>query len=153
MHCENTTSQHSFFSSSCHQDNLGLERVKNMCHVTSPCSICLETPLIFQQQSHFMPIDRQRYPKNWKQIALSVKEAASWRCQHCQRLCLRPGEKPASLTRSEWTVATLSVHHANFTPEDNTKSNLLALCTPCHLSLHSRANKRSNVSPGQLSLW
>ncbi len=30
-----------------------------------------------------------------------------------------PGEKPSSLSRSEWTVATLSVHHANFTPEDN----------------------------------
>lgn len=100
-----------------------------------------------------MPIDPKRYPKNWNQIATSVKEAAGWRCQHCQRLCLRSGEKPSSLTRSEWTKATLSVHHANFTPEDNQPENLITLCTPCHLALHSRANKRSNVSPGQLSLW
>ena len=99
-----------------------------------------------------MPIDRKRYPKNWSQIALSAKEAAHWRCQHCQRLCLRPGEKPPTLSRSEWTHATLSVHHSNFTPEDNTEENLIALCTPCHLAVHGRT-KRSNVSPGQLSLW
>jgi len=99
-----------------------------------------------------MPIDRQRYPQNWNQIALSVKNAAAWRCQHCRRLCLRPGSKPPHITRSEWTIATLSVHHANFTPEDNQLENLIPLCTPCHLALHARA-KRSNVSPGQLSLW
>lgn len=99
-----------------------------------------------------MPIDQQRYPSDWNQIALSVKEASGWRCQHCQRFCLRPGEKSSSLKRSEWTKATLSVHHANFTPEDNAKENLIALCTPCHIALHGRA-KRSNVSPGQLSLW
>jgi hypothetical protein len=99
-----------------------------------------------------MPIDRKRYPANWEQIAKDVKDAAGWQCQRCRQMCLRPGEKPDSLTRSEWTVATLSVHHANFTPEDNAKSNLLALCTPCHLALHAQA-KRKNVSPGQLSLW
>jgi hypothetical protein len=99
-----------------------------------------------------MPIDRKRYPTNWEQIALNVKQAAGWRCHHCQRLCLRPGEKLPSLNRSEWTKAILCVHHANFMPEDNQPQNLIPLCTPCHLSLHSQA-KRSNVSPGQLSLW
>jgi len=99
-----------------------------------------------------MPINRKRYPDNWNQIALSAKEAASWCCQHCGQLCLRPGEKSSSLTRSEWTRATLSVHHANFTPEDNQRENLIPLCTPCHLAVHAKA-KRSNVSPGQLSLW
>lgn len=99
-----------------------------------------------------MPIDRKRYQKNWLEIALSAKEAAHWCCQHCQRLCLRPGKKPPTLTRSEWTHSNLSVHHSNFTPEDNTQENLIALCTPCHLAIHGRT-KRSNVSPGQLSLW
>lgn len=99
-----------------------------------------------------MPIDRKRYPDNWNQIAAIAKVAVGWRCQHCGRHCLRPGEKPPHLTRSEWTMATLSVHHANFTPEDNSPENLLPLCTPCHLALHARS-KRSNVSPGQLKLW
>ena len=99
-----------------------------------------------------MPIDRQRYPKNWNEIALIAKQTVGWRCQHCQRLCLRPGEKPSDLTRSEWTKVTLSVHHADFMPESNNAENLIPLCTPCHIALHGRT-KRSNVSPGQLSLW
>jgi hypothetical protein len=98
-----------------------------------------------------MPIDRQRYPENWSDIALSVKEAAGWRCRRCSKQCIRPGEKPKELTRSEWTVDTLCVHHANFTPEDNRRENLIPLCTPCHLAIHTR--RQSNVSPGQLSLF
>ncbi len=98
-----------------------------------------------------MPIDYKRYPKNWQEIAIEAKNAADWQCQHCRRHCLRPGEK-RSLTRSEWTRFTLSVHHSDCTPENNQPENLIALCTPCHLALHGRG-RRSNVSPGQLSLW
>jgi hypothetical protein len=98
-----------------------------------------------------MPIDRQRYPNNWSDIALAIKEAALWRCLHCGKQCLRPGEKPQDLTRSERAIATLTVHHANFTPEDNRPENLIALCAPCHLSIHQP--RRGNVSPGQLSLF
>ena len=98
-----------------------------------------------------MPINRQRYADNWSTIALSVKEAALWRCRHCGKQCLRPGEKPSNLTRSEWTMATLSVHHANFIPEDNRPENLIPLCTPCHIALHGGRN--GNISLGQLSLF
>ena len=98
-----------------------------------------------------MPINRQRYPKNWTQIALSVKEAARWRCRRCGRQCYRPGEKPTDLNRSEWTNHTLCVHHSNYDPSDNRIDNLIPLCNPCHLSLH--AGRRGNVTPGQLSLW
>ncbi|MHC5722703.1 MAG: HNH endonuclease [Nostoc sp.] len=99
-----------------------------------------------------MPIYRKRYANNSDEIAIAVKQAAQWRCRHCGQKCLRPGEKPKGLSRSEWTVMTLSVHHANFTPEDNRLENLIPLCTPCHISLHSRARRRSNTSPGQLEL-
>ena len=75
-----------------------------------------------------MPIDAQRYPKNWNEIALSVKEAAGWRCQCCGRICHKPGSRPEGLTRSEWTAFTLSVHHRNHLPEDNRRENLLAVC-------------------------
>jgi predicted HNH restriction endonuclease len=98
-----------------------------------------------------MPIDRQRYPSNWSEIAFSIKEAASWRCRHCGKQCLRPGEKPKNLTKSERTIATLTVHHANFTPEDNRPENLIALCAPCHLAVHQTG--KGNVSPGQLCLF
>ncbi|MEM7592393.1 MAG: HNH endonuclease, partial [Cyanobacteria bacterium P01_A01_bin.83] len=48
-------------------------------------------------------------------------------------------------------VYTLQVHHWNRDPRDNRPENLIALCSACHLEYH-RGGK-SNVSPGQLSLW
>ena len=92
----------------------------------------------------------KRYPDNWQEIALSVKENAGWRCAKCHQQCLRPG-KQSGLTKSERCALTLTVHHRNRIPEDNRPENLIALCTACHLSYHNR--RQSNVSPGQLSLF
>ena len=92
----------------------------------------------------------KRYPNNWQEIALSVKENAGWRCTKCHQQCLRPG-KQSGLTKSERCALTLTVHHRNRIPEDNRPENLIALCTACHLSYHNRG--QSNVSPGQLSLF
>jgi hypothetical protein len=92
----------------------------------------------------------KRYPDNGSEIALSVKENAGWRCTKCHQQCLRPG-KQSGLTKSERCALTLTVHHRNRIPEDNRLENLIALCTPCHLSYHNR--RQSNVSPGQLSLF
>jgi hypothetical protein len=92
----------------------------------------------------------KRYPDNWQEIALSVKESALWRCAKCHQQCLRPG-KQSGLTKSERCALTLTVHHRNRIPEDNRPENLIALCTACHLSYHNRG--QSNVSPGQLSLF
>lgn len=98
-----------------------------------------------------MPMDSSRYPENWSEIARSIKEKAGWRCSRCGRKCFRPGERPKKLTRSEWMRKTLSVHHANYNPEDNRLENLIPLCSPCHLGFHTR--KKGSISPGQLSLW
>src|SRR4028118_1096032 len=87
----------------------------------------------------------KRYPDNWQEIALSVKENALWRCAKCNQQCLRPGKK-SGLTKSERCALTLTVHHRNRIPEDNRPENLIALCTACHLSYHNR--RQSNVSPG-----
>ena len=77
-----------------------------------------------------MPMDRERYPADWDQIAESVKAAAGWRCQECGKQCRRPGEKLDSHRR------TLTVHHINMEPEDCRPENLIALCAPCHLRRH-----------------
>ncbi len=98
-----------------------------------------------------MPIDPLRYPKDWTELALKVKEAAEWKCQCCGHVCYRPGERPGGLTRSEWTGNTLQVHHRNHKPEDNRLDNLLAVCSVCHLAIHRGGN--GNASPGQLSLF
>lgn len=64
--------------------------------------------------------------------------------RHCGKQCLLPGEKPKDLTRSERAIATLTVHHANFTPEDNRPENLIPLCAPCHLAVHQHFGKLSD---------
>ncbi|MEA5511823.1 HNH endonuclease [Crocosphaera sp. UHCC 0190] len=92
-----------------------------------------------------------RYPKNWKTIAHTIKEAAGWRCAKCGTQCIKPGENVSKLSISERSARTLQVHHCDFTPENNESSNLIPLCSPCHLSYHQ--GKRGNVSPGQLSLF
>ena len=98
-----------------------------------------------------MPMDLSRYPKDWNILALKVKEAADWKCQYCGYVCYKPGEKPHDVKRSDWTANILQVHHRNHKPEDNRLSNLVAVCTVCHLAMHRRGN--GNASPGQLSLW
>ncbi len=97
-----------------------------------------------------MPIDSKRYPKNWKEISLSVKEASGWRCECCGKQCYRPGE-PKNLSRSEWSADILQVHHRNHNPDENQLSNLQSVCAACHLNLHR--SRYSPVSPGQLSLF
>lgn len=66
-------------------------------------------------------------------------------------VCIKPDQDVSELSASERTAKTLQVHHCDFTPENNEPSNLISLCSPCHLSYHQ--GKRGNVSPGQLSLF
>ena len=40
-----------------------------------------------------------RYPDNWKELALAIKESANWQCQRCGRYCLK-GVEIAKLTPS-----------------------------------------------------
>lgn len=100
------------------------------------------SPTVSSISTRFMPIDRQRYPKNWIKIANSAKDAADWRCQHCRLLCLRPGQKPPFLNRSEWTKLTLSVHHANYSRrQPSRESNCFVYALPYSASQSSQALK------------
>ena len=74
-----------------------------------------------------MPMDKARYPANWKDIALSVKEKAGWRCEQCGMQCRKPGESFDTHKR------TLTVHHKDHVPENCELDNLIALCPKCHL--------------------
>lgn len=79
-----------------------------------------------------MPMEKGRYPADWKQIALEVKEAAGWRCQRCGKQCRRPGEGLDTPGRAGHQY-TLTVHHIDHQPENCARENLVALCAPCHL--------------------
>lgn len=97
-----------------------------------------------------MPMNRQRYPKDWDAIALQIKSKAKWQCQRCGKQCLKPSDDAKHLTRSEWGQQTLTVHHKNLTPEDCSPDNLIALCAPCHLKVHALEKKKA--PEGQLTL-
>lgn len=88
-----------------------------------------------------MPMDKKRYPADWKRIALEVKEKAEWKCEFCGKQCRRP-EEPFDTHKN-----TLTVAHMNHTPEDVRPENLKALCAPCHLrydAKHHAETRRRN---------
>lgn len=86
-----------------------------------------------------MPMEKHRYPPNWKKIALDIKNNADWKCENCGLQCRRPGEPFDTHKR------TLTVAHLNHTPEDCRAENLRALCAPCHLrydaAMHAQHRK------------
>lgn len=84
-----------------------------------------------------MPMETDRYPKDWKKIALAVKEAAGWKCQECGKQCRKPGEPFDTHKR------TLTVHHIDHVPENSDPANLIALCAPCHLRADAKHHARS----------
>ena len=97
-----------------------------------------------------MPMDRKRYPKEWKLISKSIKDAADWKCQKCGKQCRRPGE-PFDTHRN-----TLTVAHLNHTPEDVRPENLMAMCAPCHLKYdakhHAETRKNRRASDEQVDI-
>lgn len=120
-----------------------------------------------------MPHDKSRYPKNWKAIALQVKENAGWCCEECGRPCRKPkvswldfvqwlfnqdspwvdqiSEEVHNEETGEWGSVdhpqrfTLTVAHLDHDPE-NPDARLAALCAPCHLRYDApmKAAKRKN---------
>ena len=67
---------------------------------------------------HEVPVG---YPPDWDEIARQVKDAAGWRCEHCQA-----PHDPAS-------GHTLTVHHLDGNPMNCDWDNLVALCQrPAH---------------------
>ena len=82
-----------------------------------------------------MPIDRSRYPVDWEEIALAVKEAAGWRCERCGVGHMEDGTMGSCLT----------VHHLDQDPE-NPEARLEALCARCHLADERRLRRQSKTS-------
>jgi hypothetical protein len=66
------------------------------------------------------------YPRNWDEIADSVKAAAGWRCVRCNH----PHDPKAG--------RTLTVHHLNGAKNDCAWWNCPALCQVCHLVVQAK---------------
>lgn len=92
-----------------------------------------------------MPMNKARYPADWKVIAYRVKARAGWICQGCGMQCRKPGE-PFDTHRR-----TLTVHHINHTPEDCREENLIALCAGCHLRADAKHHAETRRKHGRIS--
>jgi len=108
-----------------------------------------------------MPIDYSRYPKNWPEISVQIRERAGDCCEWCgarngaigyrdkggefhevtiYELCDALKLDSIKMTRIVLTVARLGVPKADGSPGDKhdkmdvREENLAALCQRCHLS-------------------
>ena len=115
-----------------------------------------------------MPVIKERYPPNWKQIATAVKQAADWTCQKCGRVCIKPDEQPSDFAARlcdsvAWhdyleapTRYLLTTSHRDQDPRNNQPSNLWALCPGCHLNYDRAYRERQRLLRqqwhGQLTL-
>lgn len=101
-----------------------------------------------------MPVDWTRYPESWDEIARACKNAADWKCQDCGMQCRRPGEPFDTHKR------TMSVHHLDHDPPNVNASNLLALCSGCHLRRDAphhaqnaaRTRRARKIAAGQMEI-
>lgn len=103
-----------------------------------------------------MPMNRDLYPDNWKQIAFAVKESVGWHCEECGRPCRKQGvtleafigdnyygsawdgeiriyDEWSCLVREAPQRFTLTVAHLDHNPANCDPANLRALCSGCHL--------------------
>ena len=88
------------------------------------------------------------YPENWTELAATVKQSAGYRCNRCGLKCLPPNSY-RHLDLSLRRKLSAQVHHLDGNPAQNDRSNLVCLCSGCHLIMHRH---RPQPTPGQLSL-
>jgi len=90
------------------------------------------------------PENKARYPKDWKQISLSIRERAGWRCEFVDanewRCPAINGElHPFTLSRVVLTVA-----HLDHKPENCDPDNLMAMCQRCH-NIYDAPMRRAGI--------
>ena len=114
-----------------------------------------------------MPVNWNRYPKDWKAIALKVKEDANWNCEECGRPCRKPGVSWEGFvislnpdTNWDWYSQTyeesedgeiieksqrftLTVAHIDHDPMNCDRANLKALCSGCHLRFDAKLHAKN----------
>jgi len=123
-----------------------------------------------RQQMQHMPMLKSRYPANWHEIALQIKEKANWKCEECGRECRKAGESLTEFIKriaptadllieivAKPTRVVLTTSHLDHIPENCEASNLKALCAPCHCRYDLKAMPQKKMLKrefyGQLKLF
>lgn len=82
--------------------------------------------MLIDQTSQVVTVPADDYPPDWPEIALRIKRAARWRCEHCGEL------------HNPKAGRTLTVHHLDGIKRNCHWRNLVALCQVCHLHIQAR---------------
>lgn len=79
------------------------------------------------------PENKARYPKDWKQISIAIRDRAENRCEGSPAFpdCRAINGMPHPVTGSK---VVLTVAHLDHTPENVSSDNLKAWCQRCHLN-------------------
>jgi hypothetical protein len=100
-----------------------------------------------------MPFKRELYPANWRDISLTIRERAGWRCEFCGAAQGEPHPETGSRV-------VLTVAHLDHNPQNCAPDNLRALCQCCHLrydaqehARHAAETRRQRRGWYQLTLW
>ena len=83
-----------------------------------------------------MPFHADRYPSDWKQISIRIRERAGGKCEFCGA----ENYMPHPITGSK---VVLTVAHLNHDPMDCRDENLKALCQRCHLTYDAKHHAKN----------
>jgi len=100
-----------------------------------------------------MPFHAERYPKNWKEISVRIRERAGNRCEFCGAENHQPHPETGSMV-------VLTVAHLDHDPQNCSDENLRALCQRCHLRYDADHHARNaaltrlerRIEQGQMKL-
>jgi 5-methylcytosine-specific restriction endonuclease McrA len=90
-----------------------------------------------------MPVDRSKYPPNWREISHDIRfRRARGKCEGSPKFpnCEAEHGQPHPETGSK---VILTVAHLDHNPSNNTPSNLRAMCQRCHLSYDAKFHARN----------
>lgn len=117
-----------------------------------------------------MPMQRERYPANWKEISLAIRARDNNCCKWCgvqNGAIIRRLEDGESYTyygqyttKAEWDAkwsrlrpkvirVVLTVAHIDHDSTNNDEANLAALCNRCHLR-HDNEQHTANAAQTRL---
>lgn len=110
-----------------------------------------------------MPVDYSKYPDNWREISLRIRERSGGQCEcegECGHYCITPGprrciERNGELSKWAKGKVVLTVAHLNHNPMDCRDENLKAMCQRCHLAYDHEfhlANSRETRRRKQLAI-
>lgn len=111
-----------------------------------------------------MPMNYARYPPNWREISLKIRNRAGWVCEWCGAVNGRP--HPQTGSKVVLTVAHLGTVKPDGSAGDKhdkmdvRDDNLAALCQRCHLNFDrdehmanaAATRRRKRQAAGQMTM-